>query len=224
MRNSFPESLKRHVGAVIFTGLVFAALALAYLFSFENGVIARSDFLLVQTNAENQDFYTSFKSSEYLSKVLGEAVTSERFIQASIETGKMTGDMLPPEKDKSARLEAWRDMVSVKQDASLGMISIEVKSGNDRDAYRVLQASSEVLVNRNTLFRGGDEKSVEVRLLSGPIIEKTPSMKGIAIALALGFLVGSSIAFLGAFVRENRSGKEYGRMTSSYDAQVGENA
>ncbi len=223
MRNSLPESLKRHIGMVIFIGLVFAALSLAYLFSFGSGVVARSDFLLVQTNAANQDFYTSFKSSEYLSKVLGEAVTSERFIQASIETGKMTGDMLPPEKDKSARLKAWRDMVSVKQDASLGMISIEVKSGNDRDAYRVLQAASEVLMNRNTLFRGGDEKSVEVRLLSGPIVEKTPNTKGIAVALALGFLVGASLWTLFAFVRESRSERKSEKAFPSYAAQVGEN-
>lgn len=224
MRNSLPESLKRHVGGIVFTGLVFSALSLAYLFFFESGVVARSDFLLVQTNAGTQDFYTSFKSSEYLSKVLGEAVTSERFITAAIETGKMTGDMLPSEKDKSARLKAWRDMVSVKQDASLGMISIEAKSGNDRDAYRVLQAASEVLVNQNTLFRGGDEKSVEVRLLSGPIVEKTPGMKDALVTLALGFLVGSSLWAFSVFIREGRGERKSEKIFPSYAAQTGENA
>lgn len=224
MQKTVMISLKRHIGAVMLAGIVFAALSTGFFFFLERGFVARSDFLLVQTNAANQDFYTSFKSSEYLSKVLGEAVTSERFIAAAVETGKMTSDMLPPEKDKSARLKAWRDMVSVKQDANLGMISIEARSENDRDAYRVLQASSEVLVNRNVLFRGGDEKSVEVRLLSGPIVEKTPGMKGIAVALALGFLAGSSLALLAAFLRENRSGRGSERTFSSYDVQVGENA
>jgi hypothetical protein len=220
MQNTFMESLKHHIGSVIFAGLVLAALSIGLLVVFGSGSVARSDFLLVQTNAGNQDFYTSFKSSEYLSKVLGEAVVSERFIQAAIETGKMTADMLPAEKDKSARLKAWRDMVSVKQDASLGMISIEAKSRNDRDAYRMLQAASEVLVNRNALFRGGDEKSVEVRLLSGPIVEKTPGMKEMIIALALGFLVGASLGTLRAFVRDRRSEKELREIFATHDMKT----
>lgn len=224
MQNMLLGSLKRHIGTVIFTGLIFAALSGVSLFFLERGVVARSDFLLVQTNAANQDFYTSFKSSEYLSKVLGEAVTSERFIQAAIETGKMTSDMLPPEKDKSARLRAWRDMVSVKQDVSLGIITLKVKSGNDRDAYRVLQAASDVLVNRNVLFRGGDEKSVEVRLLSGPIVEKSPDMKAMIVALATGFLVGASLGLLRASVRKSRSEQELKKIFDAHDMQVGENA
>lgn len=209
MRNIFLYSVKHHAGAAVLTGSVFALVTFFWVMTFGRGFIAHSDFLLVQSNAGNQDFYTSFKSSEYLGKVLGEAVSSERFIQASVDSGKMNEEILPPAEDKADRLKAWRDMVSVKQDASLGMISVEVQTANDRDAYKMLQAISDVLITRNTLFRGGDEKSVEVRLLSGPIVEKTPSMKQLLLLVGGAFLAGVTLALSRGMVKEAKCEREY---------------
>ncbi len=209
MRNIFLYSVKHHAGAAVLTGSVFALVVFFGVMTFGRGFIAHSDFLLVQSNAGNQDFYTSFKSSEYLGKVLGEAILSERFIQASIDSGKMNEEILPPVSEKADRLKAWRDMVSVKQDTSLGMISVEVQTANDRDAYKMLQAISDVLITQNTLFRGGDEKSVEVRLLSGPIVEKTPSMKQLLLLIGGAFLAGVALALSRDMVKEAKCEREY---------------
>lgn len=159
---------------------------------------AKTDFLVVQANTQSQDFYTQFKSSEYLGNVLSEAIYSERFIDAVVETGKVNNEFLP--FDKKDKLDTWRKMVDVQKNLELGIITVTIKSGTERDANRVMGGVSQVLTERNSLFRGGDEKSVEIRILSGPIIERNPSMAKIATIVgggfATGFLFTASLALL----------------------------
>lgn len=153
-----------------------------------------TDFMVVQTSMQSQDFYSLFKSSEYLGKVLSESIWSERFINAVLETGKVSKEVLP--LDKSDRLKAWRDMVSVQKNIELGMISVVVKAGTKQEGEKVMQGVSEVLMTRNAEFRGGDEKAVDIRILSGPITERNPTPKEILLVVGLGFLVGASLMSL----------------------------
>ncbi|NCA93603.1 MAG: hypothetical protein EOM84_00320 [Sphingobacteriia bacterium] len=48
---------------------------------------------------------------------------------------------------------------------------------------------SEIMINKNNLFRGKVE--LEVRILSGPITEKNPSLSEIALVIFGGFLLGT---------------------------------
>jgi hypothetical protein len=192
-------SLRKHVGTAILSGLAFAAIGFVALTVFDRGSVAKADFLLVQPNASNQDFYTSFKSAEYLSKVLGEAVRSERFMQAAIDSGKMDESVLPSAANKSDRLTAWRRLVSVSRDESLGMISFEVKGKTEREAYKTMQAVTQVFTEQNAMFRGGDEKSVEVRLLSGPIVKPTPEIGKLVFILSASFVCGAAFGLLIGF-------------------------
>ena len=82
----------------------------------------------------------------------------------------------------------------VQKNLELGVLSVTVKYDNDRDAARVMSSISEVLIEKNSLFRSGDEKSVEIRVLSGPILETTPTLKKILLVLGGGFLSGILLA------------------------------
>jgi hypothetical protein len=197
-------SLRKYVGTAILSGLAFAAIGFVALTVFDRGSVAKADFLLVQPNASNQDFYTSFKSAEYLSKVLGEAVRSERFMQAAIDSGKMDESVLPSAANKSDRLTAWRRLVSVSRDESLGMISFEVKGKTEREAYKTMQAVTQVFTEQNAMFRGGDEKSVEVRLLSGPIVKPTPELKTLLTYVTAAFITGFLIGAVGSYARSGK--------------------
>lgn len=176
--------------------LLFGVLVAAAVFFTETAIspryAVRTDFMVVQSFG-SQDFYTLFKSSEYLSKVLSESMYSERFINAVIETGKVSSQGFLP-TDKSDRLKAWRAMVSVEKNIELGMLSVTVKADTEKEANKTMEALSDVLINRNTEFRGGDAKAVEIRVLSGPIGDRNPSPKELLILSLLGF-------FAGAFVR-----------------------
>lgn len=183
------------MGILFLSGVLCAALVFAGTMVFSSRYQSGMDFLVVQSNTQGQDFYSLFKSSEYLSKVLSEAIYSERFIDAVVETGKINGQFLPA--NKKERLDEWRKMVDVQKNLELGVLSVTVKSDNDRDASRVMSAISEVLIERNSLFRSGDDKSVEIRVLSGPILEMQPTLKTILSVIIGGFLSG---IFLISFV------------------------
>lgn len=184
--------LRHKLGILFLGGVLCAAVAFASTMVLSTRFQSSMDFLVVQSNAQGQDFYSLFKSSEYLSKVLSEAIYSERFIDAVMETGKINGQFLPA--NKKDRLDAWREMVTVQKNLELGVLSVTVKHDNDRDAARVMSSISEVLIEKNSLFRSGDEKSVEIRVLSGPILETTPTLKKILLVLGGGFLSGILLA------------------------------
>jgi capsular polysaccharide biosynthesis protein len=169
-------------------GLLFSAASFLGLMVFVKPFQSATDFLVVQAGGQNQDYYAQFKSSEYLSKILSKAVYSERFIDAVIETGKVNREFLP--LDKKERLKAWSKMVDVKKNLELGIITVSVKSHRERDTARVLSGITDVMIEKNSYFRGGDEKSVEVRVISGPINERRPTGVEILFAVLSGFAAG----------------------------------
>ncbi len=201
--------LRSKIGTLILCGIVFGGLAFFGLMMTEKPFQTKMDFLVVQANASNQDFYSLFKSSEYLSKVLSEAVYSERFLDALIETGKVNKEFLP--FDKQQRLAAWGKMVVVEKNLELGILSVTVRGERERDIARVMEGIAQVLTEKNSLFRGGDEKSVEIRVLSGPILEQSPSMAKVLKVVLAAFLAGLFVSAFFIVVKYESHYKSYGR-------------
>ncbi|MFA9262501.1 MAG: hypothetical protein ACEQSB_04075 [Undibacterium sp.] len=175
-------------GSIVLFGVFVAAAAFFIETAVSPRYAVRTDFMVVQSSG-SQDFYTLFKSSEYLSKVLSESLYSERFINAVVETGKVsTQGFLPT--NKKDRLAAWRSMVSVEKNVELGMLSVTVKSDTEKEASKTMEALSDVLINRNKEFRSGDEKAIEIRVLSGPISDRNPNPKELIALALMGFVAG----------------------------------
>ncbi len=191
--------LRSKMGALILTGLLFSVLGFFGLMVTEKPFQTKMDFLVVQANASNQDFYTQFKSSEYLGKILSEAVYSDRFVDALVETGKVNKEFLP--FDKGQRLAAWSKMVTVEKNLELGILSVTVKGERERDVARIMEGIAQVLTEKNVLFRGGDEKSVEIRVLSGPILEQNPGLTKILKVVAMAFIAGFFLAAFAVVVK-----------------------
>lgn len=178
-------------GTLVLAGIFVATMAFFLTTLFSPRFQVTTDFLIAQTNTTSSDFYTLFKSSEYIGRVLSESMASERFIDAVIGTGKVSKEFLPLEK--SERLKTWRHMVSTRSNAELGLLSVAVEANSDREATKVMQAINEVLITKNVEFRGGDEKAIEMRILSGPITERNPSPKELLLIIVAGFLVGAGL-------------------------------
>ena len=186
-------------GSIFLFGIFVAATVFFVETALSPRFAVRTDFMVVQSSG-SQDFYTLFKSSEYLGRVLSESIYSERFINAVVETGKVgTQGFLPT--DKRARLDAWRSMVSVEKNIEYGMLSVSVKADTEREASKVMEAISDVLINRNKEFRSGDENAVEIRILSGPIADRNPTPKELATLSILGFLAGAFFRALWASLK-----------------------
>ena len=192
--------LRSKFGTLIIVGLLFGALSFFGLMVTEKPFQTKMDFLVVQSNANNQDFYTLFKSSEYLGKILSEAVYSDRFVDALVETGKVNKEFLP--FDKQERLATWSKMVTVNKNLELGIISVTVSGDRERDVARIMDGIAQVLTERNSLFRSGDEKSVEIRILSGPILEQSPNVSKILKVVILAFVAGFLLCAFFLIARE----------------------
>lgn len=191
-------------GSLFLSGVFMAALSFFVVTVVSSRFKTTTDFMVVQTTSQSQDFYSLFKSSEYLGRVLSQAVGSERFISAVLETGKLSKEFLPVEK--SERLKAWRDMVKVETNAELGMLSVTVKADTEREAEKVMQAVSDVLMTKNVEFRGGDEKAVEIRVMSGPITERNPEPKELILVIVTAFLAGASLMTLRVLLKAMKRG------------------
>lgn len=212
MSNNIPilSVLKSKLGIMLLFGVLFAILGFSGLMLVSKPVSVSMDFLVVQTGPQAQDFYSQFKSSEYLGKVLSEAVYSERFITAVVETGNVTNQFLPI--DKRDRLKEWQKMISVHNNLELGIIGVTVSGSNERTLTNITRAVSGVLTERNILFRGGDEKSVEVRVLSGPIVEHNPTVARIVGVVGCGFITGfllTALYFLSLSIQPAREHEIY---------------
>ncbi len=194
------DALRGKFGLHVMFGLLFASVAFAAVMMTEDRFQSTTDFLVVQANAGNTDFYTQFKSAEYLGKVLGEAVYSESFINAVIGTGKAAPELLP--FDKRDRLESWQKRVGVEKNLELGVITVTVSGQSDREVSGIMEGITEVLKNQNSLFRGGAPESVEVRILSGPIVERTPTAERLILVIASAFIAGFLLSLVYYTVRQ----------------------
>lgn len=196
---SLIEIAREKAGTLVLSGLLLAALGFVSLFFFGARYEVRTDFLVSQEEAGTKDYYTLARSSEYMGKLLGEVVYSERFIAAVVDTGRVNSEFLP--FDKNVRLKEWQRMVKVRRELDLGIIKVTVLGDNVKDAQKVSQAISQVLSEKNGQFLGTGDKNISVSILSGPIAERNPSLKEIVSVMAGGFIFGILLAMLFFFAR-----------------------
>lgn len=184
---------------LIGTGLIVSIAAVFVLFFFSPRYEVRTDFLVSQEEVSNKDYYTLARSSEYIGKILSEVSTSERFIAAVVDTGKVTSEFLP--FDKKLRIETWQKTMKMSQEVDLGILHVTILGDNSREAQRISQAVAQVLIEKNGVLLGTGEKNIPMSILSGPITENNPSGKEILLVAIAAFAFGILLTLLGIFLK-----------------------
>lgn len=193
--------IKKKMPSVLFWGMLVATLSFWVLLVKEENFKVNTDYLIVQNNSSNQDYYTLSKSAEYIGKVLKEGTYSELFIDEVIKTGKVNSEFLP--FNKKDRLEQWSKKVQVNLNQELGIINVYVYDDNQKQAQAISEAVSEVMTKKNNLFRG-EGQNIEIKVMSGPVVEKNPSVANIIIVLIAGFVLGTMIMSLWYIINEDK--------------------
>lgn len=178
---------KRKIGVLILVGFLLSALTFLFLVVTEKNFKASTTYLVVQNQSGQQDYYTLSKSAEYISRILSESVNSELFIDEVIDTGKVNPEFLV--FDKKKRLEEWSKTVNVDIKPELGIINIAVKGNSQKEVLSIAQAVSMVITEKNSLFRGEND-NISVKILSGPIAEKNPSLSKLGVSILGSFILG----------------------------------
>ena len=197
--------IKNKLGAMALIGFLVASLSFLFLVVSQKNFRAGTDFLIIQNQTETQDFYSLFKSAEYVRDILSESVYSELFIKEVIKTGKVNTEFLP--FDKKKRMKEWSRIVKVKSGSQPGIIGVEILGGSQKEVLDISESVIEVMLAKNQLFRG--EGNMEVKVLSGPIIEKNPGMGDIVIAVIGGFALGFLISLIGIYYKEEKDAALY---------------
>ncbi len=197
--------IRKNMGAIVLVGLLVASFSFLVLVISQKKFKAGTDFLIVQNQTESQDFYSLSKSAEYIRDVLSESVYSELFINEVINTGKVNSEFLP--FNKKERIKKWGKIVKVKGSLQPGIIRVEVLEDSQKNVIDISEAVIEVMVNKNQLFRG--EGNVQIKVLSGPIIEKNPSLSEILMVVIGGFGLGFLLGLIGIYYKEEKEAAFY---------------
>jgi len=207
--------IRQKMGIMILWGVLIAVLSFVILINLEKKYKVSTDFLVIQNQTGNQDYYSLSKSAEYISKILSESIHSELFIDEVIKTGKIHEEFLP--FDKRKKLESWRNIVNVRRNFQLGIISIEILEDRQKDALNLSRGIADVMSNKNDLFRG-ENQNISVKTLSGPITERNPDSQKVVAVVTGGFLVGMLFSFLWVYYRDEKERQIFSNYNESRSA------
>ncbi|HOF42452.1 MAG TPA: hypothetical protein PLF30_01085 [Candidatus Moranbacteria bacterium] len=199
--NQILPLIRLKLAGIIMFGLLVAAFSFLALVVKEKNFKVNTAYLIVQNQGLNEDYYTLSKSAEYVGKVLGEGIYSELFIDEVLKTGKVNPEFLP--FDKKEKMKEWGKNVEVRRNPDLGIMSIEVFDNGQGQALAVSNAISEVLISKNSQFLG-EGKNISIKIISGPILEKNPSIENISATVMGGFVLGIMFSALWIISKEER--------------------
>lgn len=194
--------LRQKIGIILLVGILLSGLTFFFLVISEKNFKSSTTFLIIQNDSGARDYYSLSKSAEYISRILSESIDSELFVDEVINTGKINREFLP--FDKKNRLKEWNKMINVRRDSELSIISVEVKNDSQKEALAISQALALVLTEKNQLFRG-EGNQIAVKILSGPILEKNPSLSKIVFAIAGSFILGILLAIAGIYYANKKN-------------------
>lgn len=189
---------KKEWGMIVLVGLLAGALSFVALVGTQKSFRANSDLLVVQNQNGFSDYYALSKSADYLAGVLIESIYSEKFLEEVNATGIISTNFLPV--DKLERLKEWNRIVRVSKNSNTGMLSIEVFGDTQNQVLEISNAILNVLTNKSFLFLGKGQ-DIEIRILSGPLYEKNPSIANIILAGGGGFVIGVLLMLMWIFYK-----------------------
>lgn len=195
--------LWRHLTGIILSGILFTFIISMVFVLNSHNFRGRTDFLIVQSGASDRDLYSLSKSAEYIGNVLSDAIHSELFIDETMKLNRVGTNVFPV--NARDRLKAWERTVSVRKNFQSSILSVEVVGDNGLEVLQLSKAIADVLAHKNHLFRTGSPEEVTVRVLSGPIIEKTPNEKELAAVGGGSFLAGVLLAAFGYIAADDRA-------------------
>lgn len=183
---AFLRLLKSKLGTVFLFSLIISLVSFyAFIFS-QKRYQVKTDLLISKSQDSNQDFYTASKEIEYMEGVLAESIYSSVFISELRNEDSLENFYFSV--DENEALSDWKKTIEVERSANLGSMKLRVYDDNKNNALAVAEAVNDILINRNYLF--GGKTSTEVKILTGPIIQKNPDIKSVILVVLGGFVIG----------------------------------
>lgn len=189
---------KKYIGTAILAGLFLGAVSFLILIITQKSFRSNTDILIVQSQEGTTDYYTMSRSVDYLSSILSQAIYSEKFLDETVNTGKISASLFP--SDQTKRLNAWQKTINIKKNSTAGILSLEIFGDTENQTSNISAGALDVLINKNSMFLGTNQ-NLKIQILSGPIVKENPSFFQIILASLGGFLVGIILVFMWVIYR-----------------------
>lgn len=193
---------KNNLKTALLCGMLLGALSFLLLVMTQKNFRSSADVLVSQNQSGATDYYALSQSANYLTSMLSQSIYSEKFLEDVVATNKVPANFISG--DSAARLKAWQHVIVVKNNPTVGIMTIQVFGDTQASTDQLASAVLDVLINQNSFFLGQDQ-NINVHVLSGPITEKNPSPTQIVLAIIGGFLVGGLLSILFIIYREEFS-------------------
>ena len=214
---NFLNLAKTRVKTTILAGLLVSALSFLLLVTTQYNFRAGSDLLIVQNQNGFTDYYALSKSADFLTSVMVESAYSEKFISEVKNVNAGATAFLPA--NKLDALKKWESMVKISRNPNLGIVRVEVFGADQKQVTDLSNAIIQVMTTKNFLFLGSGQ-NLDVRVLSGPIWEKNPTVLNIAVTMISGFLVGIVLSLMWIYFRAQNNAdtlKKYRSLENTID-------
>lgn len=209
------STTREHVGKIILWGLLIGSLSFLFSIALTKRYRVTTDFLIAQNAISFRDLYSLSKSAEYAGNVLSDAIYSELFFKEVLRTDLVNLHLFPT--DANARLHAWKETLRVRKNFQSSILTVEVFDDKKANALRLAQAIAKVLTEQNYVFRTGTPDSLTLKVLSGPIAEKNPSVTTVVGIGVAGMIAGMAAAIfrflLPELVRRNLADRSMQTLT-----------
>lgn len=188
------DLFKRKQGLILLVGVLVAVASFWFAILFNEKYKAKSDILVVQNQEGFTDYYALSRSAGYLADVLIESIYSERFLEEMKETEIISLNVFLP-SDKVGRLKEWNKTINISKTADTGILKIEILSNNEKQAEKISDAVLEAVTVKSYLFLG-EGQNLDIRILSGPVVEDNLSLGKVLFISIIGFFFGVFIVFM----------------------------
>ena len=197
---------KNRAKSIVLIGMLVGALSFLFLVTTQANFKSSSDLLVVQNQNGFSDYYALSKSADYLSSILVESIYSEKFLDEVQNINPAVTGILPT--DQKDRLEKWSKIVKVGKTSNLGLLHIEVFGDTQKQVSDTSEAILTVLTTKNFSFLGRGQ-DLDIRVMSGPIAEKNPTLGEIALSIVGGIIIGMLISFMWNYYSEELKSRKY---------------
>ena len=155
------------------------------------------NLLVIQGNTECLDYYSTSKSTQYLSDILTQVIYSSSFFNNVMDSGFRINDNFSQNERK--RKKQWEKTIITKVTRDTGIITIDAYSTKRDQAEQIVQAISYVLKTKHSLYHGKGS-NVKVKVIDQPITSNWPVkpniLANLAIALVAGLIIGAWFSYL----------------------------
>jgi len=189
---------KKQLKTAILAGLFLGAVSFLVLIVSQKSFRSSTDMLIVQNQEGTADYYAMSRSVDYLSNILSQTIYSEKFLDETVATGKISAGLFSG--DQAQKLKTWQKIISIKKNSTAGILSLEVFGDTVKQTKDISDGALDVLINKNSMFLGANQ-NLKIQILSGPIVEKNPSVEQIVLASLAGVVIGMILVFMFALYR-----------------------